>query len=46
MRTPPAALSMRVALMLQTHPDLPETVTKGLNAMRVHVRQEAARSAT
>jgi signal transduction histidine kinase len=42
MRTPLAALSMRVDLMLKTHPDLPETVTKGLNAMRVHVRQEAA----
>ena len=42
MRTPLAALSMRVDLMLKTHPELPEAVTKGLNAMRVHVRQEAA----
>jgi signal transduction histidine kinase len=42
MRTPLAALSMRVELMLKTHPDLPPAVASGLNAMRVHVRQEAA----
>jgi signal transduction histidine kinase len=42
MRTPLAALSMRVDLMLKTHPDLPPAVEHGLNAMRVHVRQEAA----
>ena len=42
MRTPLAALSMRLDLMLKTHPDLPPAVTSGLNAMRVHVRQEAA----
>ena len=42
MRTPLAALSMRVDLMLKVHPELPEAVTRGLNAMRVHVRQEAA----
>ncbi|MES2757438.1 MAG: HAMP domain-containing sensor histidine kinase [Pseudomonadota bacterium] len=42
MRTPLAALSMRVDLMLKTHPDLPPAVASGLNAMRVHVRQEAA----
>jgi signal transduction histidine kinase len=42
MRTPLAALSMRVDLMLKSHPDLPPAVEHGLNAMRVHVRQEAA----
>ena len=42
MRTPLAALSMRLDLMLKTHPELPPAVTGGLNAMRVHVRQEAA----
>ena len=42
MRTPLAALSMRLDLMLKTHPDLPPAVATGLNAMRVHVRQEAA----
>jgi signal transduction histidine kinase len=42
MRTPLAALSMRLDLMLKTHPDLPPAVANGLNAMRVHVRQEAA----
>ena len=42
MRTPLAALSMRLELMLKTHPDLPPAVASGLNAMRVHVRQEAA----
>ena len=42
MRTPLAALAMRLDLMLKTHPDLPPAVTKGLNSMRVHVRQEAA----
>jgi signal transduction histidine kinase len=42
MRTPLAALSMRLDLMLKTHPDLPPEVAKGLNSMRVHVRQEAA----
>jgi signal transduction histidine kinase len=42
MRTPLAALSMRVDLMLKTHPDLPPAVRQGLDSMRVHVRQEAA----
>jgi len=42
MRTPLAALSMRLDLMLKTHPDLPPAVASGLAAMRVHVRQEAA----
>ncbi len=42
MRTPLAALSMRVELILKTHPDLPPKVAAGLAAMRVHVRQEAA----
>ncbi|WP_426176523.1 sensor histidine kinase [Massilia sp. TWR1-2-2] len=42
MRTPLAALSMRVELIIKTHPDLPPAVASGLNAMRVHVRQEAA----
>jgi signal transduction histidine kinase len=42
MRTPLAALSMRLDLMLKTHPDLPPAVAKGLDSMRVHVRQEAA----
>ena len=42
MRTPLSALSMRVELMLRTTPDLPPAIESGLNAMRVHVRQEAA----
>jgi signal transduction histidine kinase len=42
MRTPLAALSMRVELMLRATPDLPPAIESGLNAMRVHVRQEAA----
>ena len=42
MRTPLAALSMRLELMLKTHPDLPPAIAGGLAAMRVHVRQEAA----
>ena len=42
MRTPLAALSMRLDLMLKTHPDLPPAIASGLAAMRVHVRQEAA----
>ena len=42
MRTPLAALSMRVELMLRTNPDLPPSIQSGLNSMRVHVRQEAA----
>ena len=42
MRTPLAALSMRVELMLRAIPDLPPAIASGLNSMRVHVRQEAA----
>ena len=42
MRTPLAALSMRLDLMLKIHPDLPPAIASGLAAMRVHVRQEAA----
>lgn len=41
MRTPLAALSMRVELMLRTVKDLPPAVEAGLTAMRLHVRQEA-----
>ena len=41
MRTPLSALSMRIELMLKTIPDLPPKVVGGLEAMRVHVRQEA-----
>jgi signal transduction histidine kinase len=42
MRTPLAALSMRVELMLRATADLPPAIESGLNSMRVHVRQEAA----
>lgn len=42
MRTPLAALSMRVELMLRTVRDLPPAVESGLVAMRMHVRQEAS----
>ena len=42
MRTPLAALSLRVELLLKTVADLPEPVKHALLAMRVHVRQEAA----
>ena len=41
MRTPLSALSLRIDLMLRTMPDLPPQVASGLEAMRVHVRQEA-----
>lgn len=41
MRTPLAALSLRVEVLLRTVKDLPEPVQNGLEAMRVHVRQEA-----
>ncbi|RZJ85268.1 MAG: HAMP domain-containing histidine kinase [Massilia sp.] len=41
MRTPLSALSMRIELMLRTIPDLPPAAVSGLEAMRVHVRQEA-----
>jgi signal transduction histidine kinase len=41
MRTPLSALSLRIELMLRTMPDLPPAAVKGLEAMRVHVRQEA-----
>lgn len=40
MRTPLSALSMRIELMLRTIPDLPPAAVSGLEAMRVHVRQE------
>jgi signal transduction histidine kinase len=41
MRTPLSALSMRIELLLRTVPDLPPAAAAGLEAMRVHVRQEA-----
>lgn len=41
MRTPLSALSMRIELLLRTIPDLPPKAVSGLEAMRVHVRQEA-----
>nr|WP_260114834.1 HAMP domain-containing sensor histidine kinase [Pseudoduganella dura] len=41
MRTPLSALSLRIELMLRTIADLPPAVVAGLEAMRVHVRQEA-----
>ena len=41
MRTPLSALSMRIELLLRTVPNLPPEATSGLEAMRVHVRQEA-----
>lgn len=41
MRTPLSALSMRIELLLRTLPDLPPEAVSGLQAMRVHVRQEA-----
>ena len=41
MRTPLSALSLRIELLLRTTPDLPPAVASGLEAMRVHVRQEA-----
>lgn len=40
MRTPLSAISMRIELMLRTMPDLPPKAVSGLEAMRVHVRQE------
>ncbi|WP_332876638.1 sensor histidine kinase [Massilia sp. S19_KUP03_FR1] len=41
MRTPLSALSMRIELLLRTVPDLAPQAVAGLEAMRVHVRQEA-----
>ncbi|CAH0223547.1 Sensor histidine kinase ResE [Massilia sp. Bi118] len=41
MRTPLSALSMRIEVLLRTIPDLPPSAVSGLEAMRVHVRQEA-----
>jgi signal transduction histidine kinase len=41
MRTPLAALSLRLDLLLRTVPDLPPQVVTGLESMRKHVRQEA-----
>ena len=41
MRTPLSALSMRVEVLLKTVKDLPKPVESALQAMRVHVRQEA-----
>jgi signal transduction histidine kinase len=41
MRTPLSALSMRIELLLRTLPNLPPEAVKGLESMRVHVRQEA-----
>ncbi len=41
MRTPLSALSMRIELLLRTMPDLAPQAVAGLEAMRVHVRQEA-----
>ena len=41
MRTPLSALSMRIELLLRTVPNLPPEAATGLEAMRVHVRQEA-----
>lgn len=42
MRTPLAALSMRIELLLKTVQNLPKPVESALLSMRVHVRQEAA----
>lgn len=42
MRTPLAALSMRIELLLKTVSALPPKVESGLMAMRVHIGQEAA----
>jgi signal transduction histidine kinase len=42
MRTPLSALSMRVDLLLKTMQDMPPALETALQAMRVHVRQEAA----
>jgi len=41
MRTPLAALSLRIEVLLRTVRDLPPPVENALQAMRVHVRQEA-----
>lgn len=41
MRTPLAALSLRIEVMLRTVQDLPPAAVAGLEAMRKHVRQEA-----
>jgi signal transduction histidine kinase len=42
MRTPLSALSMRIEILLRTMPGLPPDAIKGLESMRVHVRQEAS----
>jgi len=42
MRTPLSALAMRIELLLRTVSGLPPEAVKGLEAMRVHVRQEAS----
>jgi signal transduction histidine kinase len=42
MRTPLSALAMRIELLLRTLPGLPPEAVKGLESMRVHVRQEAS----
>jgi signal transduction histidine kinase len=41
MRTPLSALSMRIELLLRTVPNLAPEAVAGLEAMRIHVRQEA-----
>jgi signal transduction histidine kinase len=41
MRTPLSALAMRIELLLRTGPALPPEAIRGLESMRVHVRQEA-----
>ena len=41
MRTPLSALAMRIELLLRTVPNLAPEAVAGLEAMRVHVRQEA-----
>lgn len=41
MRTPLSALAMRIELLLRTVPDLAPAAVAGLEAMRIHVRQEA-----
>lgn len=41
MRTPLAALSLRIEVLLRTVRDLPAPVESALQTMRVHVRQEA-----
>jgi signal transduction histidine kinase len=41
MRTPLSALAMRIELLLRTVPNMPLEAVTGLEAMRIHVRQEA-----